>query len=294
MSSPEIQRLLEQGIRAVREGNKEEAQAYLMRVVEKDEQNAEAWLWLASAVETDEEKITCLENVLVIDPYNEKAERSLAEIRRGASNTGGAAMPFDTSELGFDPNEIDFDPFAADKAAAQASPQDMFGFKSDFEVGDDSADNFSADGPFNATTFSEPAPPVAPPSMPSRQSAPSASQPTLDETSKDDVLGTRSRQQLTKPSSPPPPIDQDDEDDEQDSPVYEGGYDSMDSYGYDDELDDPQGDDAIDPFALIPDWVKPTRSPGMDEVVSPMWRVGVVVLGILNVGAVALLVFQIL
>jgi len=46
--------LLKQGIAALKAGHKAEARSLLAKVVEQDERNEAAWLWLSGAVETDE------------------------------------------------------------------------------------------------------------------------------------------------------------------------------------------------------------------------------------------------
>lgn len=69
--------LLSQGIAALKSGQKAKARNLLEQVVQQDEQNESAWLWLSGAVSTDEERRTCLENVLAINPNNGVARRGL-------------------------------------------------------------------------------------------------------------------------------------------------------------------------------------------------------------------------
>src|SRR5690349_14541710 len=70
--------LLQQGIAAARAGRREEARGLLMRVVEADERNERAWLWLAGVVDDPGDIRTCLENVLDLNPDNVKAQQGLA------------------------------------------------------------------------------------------------------------------------------------------------------------------------------------------------------------------------
>jgi hypothetical protein len=72
-----IDEMLKKGIAAVNAGRKAEARRLLMRVVEQDERNELAWLWLSGAVDTDRERRICLENALVINPNNRMAKRGL-------------------------------------------------------------------------------------------------------------------------------------------------------------------------------------------------------------------------
>lgn len=69
--------LLEQGISAAITGRRDEARTLLTQVVEADDGNEQAWLWLAGLVEAPEEIRTCLENVLHLNPDNIKAQQGL-------------------------------------------------------------------------------------------------------------------------------------------------------------------------------------------------------------------------
>jgi hypothetical protein len=72
-----VDALLRTGIEAVRAGKKEEARRMFEKVIELDEQNEQAWIWMSAAVETKEDQIVCLENVLTINPNNDKAKQGL-------------------------------------------------------------------------------------------------------------------------------------------------------------------------------------------------------------------------
>ena len=78
---PEIQQLLDEGIASLSIGNKEEARRKLMQVINADERNEHAWLYLSEAVESDEDRQICLENVLTINPANERAETELKALQ---------------------------------------------------------------------------------------------------------------------------------------------------------------------------------------------------------------------
>ncbi len=81
MSTDEINLWLTDGIAAVKDGKRAEARELLLRVVNADENNASAWLWLSSVVTTLEDREVCLGNVLALDPANEAARRGLAKVR---------------------------------------------------------------------------------------------------------------------------------------------------------------------------------------------------------------------
>ncbi|MBN1485415.1 MAG: hypothetical protein JXA37_11910 [Chloroflexia bacterium] len=74
--------LLRQAIAAAQGGQRERAQSLLMRVLELDERNVQAWLWLSGVVKQEEDRITALENVLALDPSNQAAVQGLEQLRR--------------------------------------------------------------------------------------------------------------------------------------------------------------------------------------------------------------------
>jgi len=69
----EIEDILERGIAHANNGRKSEARKDLLRVTEKDPHNEDAWMWLASISEYPEELLVFLQNVLRINPENERA-----------------------------------------------------------------------------------------------------------------------------------------------------------------------------------------------------------------------------
>jgi twitching motility two-component system response regulator PilG len=66
-----VSQMLQLGIKAAQEGNR--ARQLLFQVTEADSQNENAWLWLASISEYPEELLVFLNNILTINPYNERA-----------------------------------------------------------------------------------------------------------------------------------------------------------------------------------------------------------------------------
>jgi Flp pilus assembly protein TadD len=74
-------RLMREGVAAAKAGQRERARELLMQVVEYDEKNVPAWLWLSDVVDDLGERQICLENVLSIDPHNASAHRGLAAVR---------------------------------------------------------------------------------------------------------------------------------------------------------------------------------------------------------------------
>jgi predicted Zn-dependent protease len=94
---PGVQQLLDEGIASLRIGNKEEARRKLMQVINADERNEHGWLYLSEAVESDEDRQICLENVLTINPANDRAERELKALQekmaRGQVKEGDLICP---------------------------------------------------------------------------------------------------------------------------------------------------------------------------------------------------------
>ena len=85
--------LLRQGIAAAKTGQKETARNLLTRVVEQDEHNLTAWLWLADAVDSLDDKQVCLENVLTLDPENQAARKGLDWVREQRAAAQSAYVP---------------------------------------------------------------------------------------------------------------------------------------------------------------------------------------------------------
>ena len=79
---PDTTELLQQGTALAKAGQREEARSILMQVVEQDERNESAWLWLSGVVDSDDDKAVALENVLTLNPDNEWARRGLQMLGR--------------------------------------------------------------------------------------------------------------------------------------------------------------------------------------------------------------------
>src|SRR5207342_996724 len=70
-------RLMAEGQAAARRGDRAMARTLLSQLVEQDPHNEEAWMWLSGVVSDASEQQICLENALVINPYNKQARRGL-------------------------------------------------------------------------------------------------------------------------------------------------------------------------------------------------------------------------
>ncbi len=72
---------LKAGIEAAQKGDKRTARNLLKQVLAEDENNELAWMWLASAVETLDERRACLQKVLQINPNNARAREALNRLQ---------------------------------------------------------------------------------------------------------------------------------------------------------------------------------------------------------------------
>jgi hypothetical protein len=80
MPSYQVEQWLRQGIAAAKAGDMQRAYETLLRVVDVDEYNEQAWLWLSSVVQSDADREVCLENVLAINPENKLAKTGLVHL----------------------------------------------------------------------------------------------------------------------------------------------------------------------------------------------------------------------
>jgi hypothetical protein len=81
--------ILQLGIDAAREGNREEARNLFGLLTRQEPDNLQAWLWLAGVADGPEERRAALERVLELDPTNEMAAKGLQTM--GAEPTSRAA-----------------------------------------------------------------------------------------------------------------------------------------------------------------------------------------------------------
>lgn len=70
----------QQGIKALKAGNKSQARRLLQQAVQQDVNDVQAWMWLAATVSTPAERADCLRQVLRLEPGNAAAQRALLEL----------------------------------------------------------------------------------------------------------------------------------------------------------------------------------------------------------------------
>lgn len=84
--------MLQQAIKFIGEGNYPKAKELLTGLLQSDQNNAIYWVWLSAAMETQKERLYCLQMAYKIDPGNAAAQRGL--ILLGALNPDDAQTPF--------------------------------------------------------------------------------------------------------------------------------------------------------------------------------------------------------
>lgn len=194
--SANVEAMVREGIAAVRASKKEEGRALLTKAVELDPYNEDGWLWLSGVVEGPDDQRTCLENVLAINPSNEKARQGLDFL--SGKPAAPAAPPPPPAPVAAKPaatvTSVEWD-FGAPEATSSASravdepsPQDYddwvsgLGLKTNDGEGDvapvvaspfvDFDDDFFNAGPFDAPENAPPAPVAEPAPAPARLASP--------------------------------------------------------------------------------------------------------------------------
>lgn len=77
--------LLQQGITAYRAGNRDEARKIFISIVKQNPENDRAWGWMYNSSNSNKERIYCLEQMLRINPKNEKANALLKQLTNESS-----------------------------------------------------------------------------------------------------------------------------------------------------------------------------------------------------------------
>ena len=80
-----MKELTQQGISALKTGDRAAARRILAAAVRQSPDDAQAWLWLSAAVEHDQERLDCLRQVLRIEPGNAKASQGIELLQRRQS-----------------------------------------------------------------------------------------------------------------------------------------------------------------------------------------------------------------
>lgn len=76
---------LHQAIAAIKAGDKDTGRQILTRILKDDPNNEHALLWMTQTLDSNEERIRYLHRVLSINPNNDWAKRSLAQLQQPAA-----------------------------------------------------------------------------------------------------------------------------------------------------------------------------------------------------------------
>ncbi|MDX1995526.1 MAG: hypothetical protein SF029_24290 [bacterium] len=85
----DLERKLQQGIDLAKRGDRKAARLILEEVIDADKNNERAWMWLASVVDTLNERRLCLERVIAINPGNTRAQEALRQLEATTKASGG-------------------------------------------------------------------------------------------------------------------------------------------------------------------------------------------------------------
>jgi hypothetical protein len=72
--------LLQQGIAAYKSGKRNQARKIFITVLKQSPDSERAWGWMNNVCNTDQERIHCLEQMVRINPKNEKAQQRLNQL----------------------------------------------------------------------------------------------------------------------------------------------------------------------------------------------------------------------
>lgn len=97
---PNREQLLRMAIQSAKQGNKDGARVMLRQILDEDQTNERAMLWMAKTSKSVSERRNWLENVLKVNPESEVAQRALDQMdyQENASETrklfifGGVAI----------------------------------------------------------------------------------------------------------------------------------------------------------------------------------------------------------
>jgi hypothetical protein len=320
--SANVEAMIREGINAVKEGNKEEGRALLMKAVELDPYNEEGWLWLSGVVESPDDQRTCLENVLSINPNNDRARQGIAYLTgtppaETPSTPPVAPMPLppaspraptsvewdmpatETSSPSTswhpanEPSPAEYDDWVSalnlqstpDASAESASPVSVpaFSTASPFLGNDDDDDDLFGSGPFSSTPVVEEAPPAPKPAPEfAFQKPPTFTSPPKSPSPPAAPPKARGKTKAAPPMSPS-------------ADAFPAELNEVDAFFKDlgtKEEEEVEEESAL--FGYIPTEIKATRLPGTRERTPILLIVAALLLVVLNIGVATLLVMRFL
>jgi hypothetical protein len=75
------------GIAAAKAGQTEQARELLISALEENDQDINAWMWLSAVVDTDQDRLDCMEQVLLINPNHPQALKARAFLQSRLSSS---------------------------------------------------------------------------------------------------------------------------------------------------------------------------------------------------------------
>lgn len=90
---------LELAISAIRAGRKAEGRQLLNLLIQQNPNNEQAWLWMSSVVDTDEQRARCLYHVLAVNPTNELARKGLDILGIVVTDSRPVKIPRDSQPI---------------------------------------------------------------------------------------------------------------------------------------------------------------------------------------------------
>ena len=84
--------MFQDAVDALRAGDKARAKDLLTRLLKVDQNNAAYWVWMSAAMESNKERVYCLQTALKLDPENASAKRGLTLL--GAIPPDESVQPF--------------------------------------------------------------------------------------------------------------------------------------------------------------------------------------------------------
>ena len=102
--------MLQQGIAAARSGQRALARQLFVRVIQADQYNDEAWVWLAGVVDDPADMRRCLQQALRINPLNPHARQGIAwldqKARQAQKTSSSAGAPPDGQASSVSPSSM--------------------------------------------------------------------------------------------------------------------------------------------------------------------------------------------
>lgn len=89
---------LKYAISLIKSGDKEAGKEELLKILQDDEKNDKAWVWMSAVVDTDELRLDCLEEALAINPDNAAALKGVEKLREKLGKTGVPPPPLQEPE----------------------------------------------------------------------------------------------------------------------------------------------------------------------------------------------------